>query len=124
MGDPWENIPDHLQAELGWSCIWPELGSNPQQWDDKQFRVLKISDHNHSAMEAAWTAHATLTLSHDYRIRPVIGQDSLSEITLFSFRSILESMSILAKYESNPSKALQNLTLNLKGHVLGGDGTV
>ena len=32
--------------------MWLKLGLNPQQWDDKQFRALKISDLNHSATEA------------------------------------------------------------------------
>ena len=41
--------------------MWPELGSNPEQWDDEQLRALKISVLNHSAMGAAmkrspWTA--------------------------------------------------------------------
>ena len=43
MGDPWEKPPDHPQAELGLSRMWPELGSNPKRWDDERFRVLKIS---------------------------------------------------------------------------------
>ena len=30
MGDVWEKPPDHPQAELGLSHIWPELGSSPQ----------------------------------------------------------------------------------------------
>ena len=29
MGDPQEKPPDHPQAELGLSHMWPELGSNP-----------------------------------------------------------------------------------------------
>ena len=49
-GDPQEKTPDHLQAELGLSHIWLELGSNPQRWDDERFRALKISDLNHSAI--------------------------------------------------------------------------
>ena len=35
--------------------MWPELGSNPQRWDDEQFRVLKISGLDHSP---TWAAHA------------------------------------------------------------------
>ena len=55
--------PDHPQSELGVSHIWPELGSNPQLWDDKRFRVVKISGFNHSATGAAlmsfcWFCHA------------------------------------------------------------------
>ena len=34
-GDPWEKPPDHLQKELGLSKRWPELGLNPQLWDDR-----------------------------------------------------------------------------------------
>ena len=45
--DPWEKPPDHLQAELDLSHMWPELGSNPHRWDDKRFNGL-----NHSAMGA------------------------------------------------------------------------
>ena len=52
-GNPWENTPDHTQAELGLYYMWPELGSNPQRWDDKWFRALKISGLNHSATESA-----------------------------------------------------------------------
>ena len=53
VGQKWE-IPrektlDHLQAELGLPHIWLE----PQQWDDDQFKVLKISILNHSATGAA-----------------------------------------------------------------------
>ena len=43
MGDPEWKTPDHLQAELGLSYMWPEQGSNPQRWDDERFRALKIS---------------------------------------------------------------------------------
>ena len=50
MGDPREKPPDHPQAELGLSHVWPELGSNPQGWDDERFRALKINILNHSAM--------------------------------------------------------------------------
>ena len=28
-GDPWEKSPDHPQAELGLSQMWPELGRTP-----------------------------------------------------------------------------------------------
>ena len=38
---PEKKTPD--QTELGLSQMWPELGSNPQQWDDQWFRALKIS---------------------------------------------------------------------------------
>ena len=46
MGDPREKPPDHM---------WPKLGSNPQWWDDKRFRALKISILNHLAMGAAYS---------------------------------------------------------------------
>ena len=39
---PEKKKPDHLQAEFGSSHMWPELGSNQQQWDE-WFRALKIS---------------------------------------------------------------------------------
>ena len=52
MGQKWEILeqktPDHPQVELGLSHMCSELGSNPQLWDDKQFRVLKISILNNS----------------------------------------------------------------------------
>ena len=51
-GYPREKPPDHPQAELGLSHMWPELGSNPQRWDDERFRALKISGLNHSATGA------------------------------------------------------------------------
>ena len=53
MGDPREKTPDHLQAELGLSHMWPELGANPQRWDDDLFRGLKISVLNHSVTRNA-----------------------------------------------------------------------
>ena len=52
MGGPRETPPDHLQAELGLSHMWPELGSNPEWWDDERFKALKISGLNHSAKGA------------------------------------------------------------------------
>ena len=52
-GDPREKTPDHPQAELGSSRMWPELGSNPQRWDDERLRAIKISSLNHSATGAA-----------------------------------------------------------------------
>ena len=39
----------HPQAELGLIHMWPELGLNPQQWDEERVRALKISILNHSA---------------------------------------------------------------------------
>ena len=55
MGDPREKrkTPDHPQANLGLPHMWPELGSNPQLWDDEWLRVLKISILNHSIWVAA-----------------------------------------------------------------------
>ena len=41
-GDPWEKNTDQPQAELGLSHTWPELGWNPQRWDDKRFRAAGI----------------------------------------------------------------------------------
>ena len=55
MGDPQEKLPDHLQAEFCLSFMWPDLGSNPQCWDEKWFTALKISSLNYSAMGAAST---------------------------------------------------------------------
>ena len=52
-GDPRENPPDHLQAELGLSHMWPELCSNSQRWDDERFRSLNVSGLNHPATGAA-----------------------------------------------------------------------
>ena len=52
--DPLEKTPDHPQAELGLSHMWPELGLNPQLWDDKRFRMLKISGLDHSTTRAAF----------------------------------------------------------------------
>ena len=40
---PEKKTPDHPQAELGLSDMWPELGSNSQRYDDERFRALKIS---------------------------------------------------------------------------------
>ena len=39
---PKRGIPEknHLQAELGLSHMWPELGLNPQWWDNERFSDL------------------------------------------------------------------------------------
>ena len=59
MGDPREKTPDHPQAELGLSqVIWARL--NPQQWDDEQFRALKISRLNHLAYK--WKCMNSFTI--------------------------------------------------------------
>ena len=49
-GDRREKQSDFPQAELGLSHMWSQLGSNPERWDNKRFRALKISVLNHSAM--------------------------------------------------------------------------
>ena len=46
-GDPREKLPDHPRAELGLSHMWPKRRSNPQQWDDERFSMLKISSLGH-----------------------------------------------------------------------------
>ena len=66
MGDPREKPPDHPQAELDLSHMWPELGSNPQRWDDKWFRMLKISVFNHKA-KAATSTHP-FPRTEDWRV--------------------------------------------------------
>ena len=67
-GDPREKPPDHPQAELGLSHMWPELGSNSQRWDDERFRALKISVLNHSATGvAAVTSQHGALLSDDIK---------------------------------------------------------
>ena len=38
MGDPREKTPEHPQAELGLSHMWPKLDWNLQQWDDERFK--------------------------------------------------------------------------------------
>ena len=53
--DPREKQHDHPQADLGFSHMWSELGSNPQRWDDERFRALKISALNLSATGVATT---------------------------------------------------------------------
>ena len=35
MADSRENPPGHPQTELSLSHMWPELDSNPQQWDER-----------------------------------------------------------------------------------------
>ena len=57
-GGPWEKPSDHPQAKLGLSHMWPELGSNPQLWDDQRLRALKISGLNHSATGIAVNSFA------------------------------------------------------------------
>ena len=52
--DPLEKTSCHPQAELGLSHMWPELGSNPQRWDEERFRTLKISGLKHSATGVAF----------------------------------------------------------------------
>ena len=50
-------------AELGLSHMWLKLSSNPQRWEDKQFRALKISGFNHSATGSAFSVILTTVLS-------------------------------------------------------------
>ena len=52
-GDPQEKQPDRQQAKLDLSNMWHERNSNPQWWDNEQFRALMISGLNHSAKRAA-----------------------------------------------------------------------
>ena len=48
MGDPPEKPLTTRKQD--WACpTWPELGSNPQQWEDKRFRAPMISSLNHSS---------------------------------------------------------------------------
>ena len=65
MGRKWE-IPEkkHLTThKQNLACLtWPELGLNPQRWDDERFRVLMISRFNHSAMGAVPTKIAVIIL--------------------------------------------------------------
>ena len=56
--------PDHLQAEVGLSHMWPELGSNQQRWDENQFRVLKISVLNQSSTGAACVKGVFITYAN------------------------------------------------------------
>ena len=60
--DPLEKPSDHPQAELGLSHMGPELGSNPQRWDDERFRALKVSSLNYLAMGAAANCESLLFL--------------------------------------------------------------
>ena len=51
QGIPEKNHLTTCKAELGLSHMWPELGLNPQWWDnDERFRPLQISVPNHSAI--------------------------------------------------------------------------
>ena len=52
-GDPREKTHDPSQTELGLSNMRPELGSNPQRWDNERFRAQKIRVINHLATGAA-----------------------------------------------------------------------
>ena len=52
-GDAWEKTPDPRKQNL--ACLtWPELGLNPQWWDDERFRALKISILNHLGAGGTW----------------------------------------------------------------------
>ena len=55
----------HPQAGLGLSHMWQELSSNPQRWDEKWLRVLKISVLNHSAMGMTFSCKETCWPPHD-----------------------------------------------------------
>ena len=101
-GDPREKPPDHLQAEFGFSHMWPELGSNPQRWDDERFRLLKFSGLNHSATGAASWQTAFFFFFFFFffakvgvwgtqtpeisKVRNTISYDSLDHLRAFLFR--------------------------------------
>ena len=51
-GDPREKPPHQPQAEFV-LLTWSQIRSSPQRWNDKWFRVLKISSLNHATMGAA-----------------------------------------------------------------------
>ena len=55
-GEKWK-IPEkkHLTTrKQNLACLaWPELGSNPQQWDEERFRALMSSAFNHSSTGAS-----------------------------------------------------------------------
>ena len=38
--------PDHLQAELGLSLMWPEISSNSHRWDDERW-LLSLTAQPH-----------------------------------------------------------------------------
>ena len=38
-----KTISDHPQAELGLSHMWPELGLNPQRWDEERYRLVSLT---------------------------------------------------------------------------------
>ena len=47
-----QEIPEKKHLTTHKQNIWPDLGSNPQRWDDEWFRALKICDLNHLATGA------------------------------------------------------------------------
>ena len=65
---PREKPPDHPQAELGLSHMWPEWGLNPQWWDDERIRALKISRLNHSATEAALIRYCSILAQYVFKL--------------------------------------------------------
>ena len=73
MGDFQEKRPDHLQTELGLSHMWPERVSNPQRWDDEQFRALKI---NHLATGATLQYLWCLMMNNDQTVYDVDSKSS------------------------------------------------
>ena len=98
------------QAELGFSHIWPKLGSNQQWWDDERFKALNISVRNHSATGDAWQARIVM---HLYNVHVSPGW-ILSKISDSKFCFVLSDTQYLFVIILN-SNALANVTRHLIG---------
>ena len=70
--DPREKTPNQPQAELGLSHMWQiSARLQPTGWDDKRFRVLKISILNHSATGVAVKWRILYNCLSCFRILPI-----------------------------------------------------
>ena len=83
-GESWEKPPDHPQAEVGLSHMWPELGFNPQWWNYEPFRALKISGLNHSATMATigqrmWMQKQCLLMQMHAKMGSLLSSRNLSK---------------------------------------------
>ena len=104
-GDPREKPLDRPQAELGLSHMWPELGWNPQQWDDERFRALKISILNHMATGEGGGGLSELALQSKGRWfnTPLLLNDGTGWLVLAqncTFLSVLDWDSSFTRYPS------------------------
>ena len=75
--------------------MWPELGSNPQRWDNEQFELLKISVLNHAATRAAVRRNGWIPItSQNYKYFLYFWSPITSFVLFYLFMYILKMLKI------------------------------